>query len=126
MINFVFLIWSILASSHPSLNTHPNRISNCKQFLKELNIQGFDFANGFKCSDFHKFNEINNLSIHIFELNFHQDLNKRRPKSIPIETSENNSDKVIDLTFYKNHYVLKKKLDVFWKIITKNLFVEKV
>ena len=32
---------------------------------------------------------------------------------ISIEISKNNSDKVIDLANYKNHYVLIKKLDVF-------------
>ena len=69
-------IWSILASLHPCNNNHPNRVSNYKQYFKELNINGFDFANGFKCSNVHKFNELNNLSVFIFELNFYQDQNK--------------------------------------------------
>ena len=34
-------------------------------------------------------------------------------KLIPIEISKNDSDRVIDLAIYKNHYVLIKKLDVF-------------
>ena len=78
-----------------------------------MNIQGFDFTNGFKCSDVHKFNEINNLSVNIFELNFYQDQNQWKHKLIPIEISKNNSDRVIDLAICKNHYVLIKKLDVF-------------
>ena len=106
------LIWSILDSLHPCNNNHPNSVSNFKQYFDELNIIGFDFTNGFKCSDVHRFNELNNLSISIFEISFYQDQNKWRHKLIPIEISKNNSDKVIDLAIYKNHYVLVKKLDV--------------
>ena len=104
---------SILASLYPCNNNHPNRVSNYRQYFNELNIQGFDFTNGFGCSDVHKFNELNNLSVNIFELNFYQDQNQWKHKLIPIEISKNNSDKIIDLAIYKNHYVLIKKLDVF-------------
>ena len=69
-------IWSILASLHPCNNNHPNRVSNYRQNFNELNIQGFDFSKGFKCSDVHKFNELNNLSVNIFELGFYQDQNQ--------------------------------------------------
>ena len=106
-------LWSILAWLHPCNNNHPNRVSNYKQYFNELNIQDFDFTNGFKCRDVHKFNELNNLSVNIFELNFYQDQNQWKHKLIPIEISKNNSDRVIDLAIYKNHYVLIKKLDVF-------------
>ena len=106
-------LWSILASLHPCNNNHPNRVSNYKQYFNELNIHDFDFSNGFKCSDVHKFNELNNLSVNIFELNFYQGQNQWEHKSIPIEISKNNTDKVIDLALYKNHYVLITKLDVF-------------
>ena len=106
-------LWSILAYIHLCNNNHSNRVSNYKQYFNELNIQGFDFTNGFKCRDVHKFNELNNLSINIFELVFHQDQNNWRHKLIPIEISKNNSNRVIDLAIYKNHYVLIKKLDVF-------------
>ena len=106
-------LWSILAHLHPCNNSHPNRISNYRQFFNELNIQDFDFTNGFRCSDIHKFNELNNLSVNIFELSFYQDQNQWKHKLIPIEVSKNNSDRVIDLASYKNHYVLIKKLDVF-------------
>ena len=106
-------IWSLLASLRPCNNNHPNRVSNYKQYFNELNIQDFDFNNGFKCSDVHKFNEINNLSVNIFELRFCQDQNQWKHKLIPIEVSKNGSDRVIDLAIYKNHYVLIIKLDVF-------------
>ena len=78
-----------------------------------MNIQGFDFSRGFKCSDVHKLNELNNLSVIIFEWNFYQDQNQWKNKLIPIEVSKNDSDRVIDLAIYKNQYVLIKKLDVF-------------
>ena len=67
--NFCFL-WSILAYLHPCNNIHLNRVSKYKQSFNEINIDGFDFTNGFKCSDVNKFNEINNLSVYIFEVNF--------------------------------------------------------
>ena len=57
--------WSILASLHPCENTHPSRVNNYLQFFSELNFQSFDFTNGFKCSDVHRFNELNNLSVYI-------------------------------------------------------------
>ena len=66
-------IWSILANLHPCNNNHPNRVSISKQHFDESNIESFDFTNGFKCKDVHRFNELNNLSIKIFELNFYQD-----------------------------------------------------
>ena len=64
-------IWSLLASLHPCNFNHPNRVSIYRQYFDGLNIQGFDFANGFKCSDIHKFNEVNNLSVHVFEMIFY-------------------------------------------------------
>ena len=88
-------IWSILASHHSCKIKDLNRVSNYKQYSKELNIQGFDFNNGFKCSDVHKFHELNNLSIIMFELNFYQDQNKLRHNIIPIENSKSKSDRVL-------------------------------
>ena len=106
-------LWSILAYLHPCNNHHPNRVSNYRQYFNELNILGFDFTKGFKCSDVHNFNEINKFTVKTFELNFYQDQNQWKHKLIPIEVSKNDSDKVIDLAIYKNHYVLIEKLDVF-------------
>ena len=102
-------LWSILACLHPCNNNHPNRVSNYKQYFNELNIQGFDFSKGFRCSDVHKFIELNNLSVNIFELALYQDQNKWKHNLIPIEISKNDSDTVIDLAIYKNHYILIKK-----------------
>ena len=69
-------IWSILVSLHPCNNNHPHRVSTYKHYFNEININGFNFSYGFKCSDVHKFDELNNLTINIFELNFYQDQNK--------------------------------------------------
>ena len=106
-------IWSILASLHPCENDHPNRVNNYVQYFKELNFQQFDFTNGFKCSDVHRFNELNNLSVNIYELSFYQNGDKWKHNLLPTEISKNESDKVIDLLIYKNHYALIKKLHVF-------------
>ena len=82
-------IWSILASIHPCQNNYPNRINNYVQYFNELNFQGFDFTNGFKCNDVHRFNELNNLSVNIYELNFYQDGDKWKHNLMPIEISKN-------------------------------------
>ena len=71
-----YFIWSTLASLHPCENTHPSRVNNYIQYFNELYFQNFDFTNGFKCSDVHRFNELNKLSVNIFELNFYQDGDK--------------------------------------------------
>ena len=106
-------IWSILAILHACENTHPSRVINYSQYFNEINFQSFDFTNGFKCSDVHRFNELNNLSVNIFELNFYQDGDKWKHNLLPIEISKNDSDELIDLLIYKNHYALIKKLHVF-------------
>ena len=41
-------LWSILAHLHPSINSHPDRVSNSRQIFEELNLDGFDFSNGVK------------------------------------------------------------------------------
>ena len=106
-------IWSILASLHPCENNYPNRVNNSSQYFNELKFQNFDFTNGFKCSDVHEFNELNNLSVNIYELNFYQDGDKWKHNLLPTEISKNGSDKVVDLLTYKNHYALIEKLHVF-------------
>ena len=106
-------IWSILASLHPCEIDHPNGVNNYEQYFNELNFESFDFTNGFKCNDVHRFNELNNLSVNIYELNFYQDGDKWKHNLIPIEISKNDSDRVVDLLIYKNHYALIKKLHVF-------------
>ena len=78
-----------------------------------MNFQCFDFKNGFRCSDVHRFNDLNNLSVNIYEINFYQDGDKWKYKLFHIEIGKNESDNVIDLLIYKNHYALIKKLHLF-------------
>ena len=106
-------IWSTLASLHPCENDHPNRVSTYVQYFNDLNFQNFDFTNGFKSNDVHRFNELNNLSVNIYELNFYQNGDKWKHNLLPTEISKNESDNVIDLLIYENHYALIKKLHVF-------------
>ena len=73
-----------------------------------MNNEGFVFLNGFKCSDVHKLEKLNKLSINIFEINFYQDQNKWRHNLGTIEVSKNDSDRFIDFLFYKNHYAFIK------------------
>ena len=90
-------VWSVLAYLHPAENDHPNRVSNYRHYFNEFYIAGFDFSIGFKCSDVHKIEKLNNLSITIFELFIYRDKNNWKHKTNPIEISKNESDKVIDL-----------------------------
>ena len=101
-------LWSILAYLHPCENIS-NIFLSYRDFFNELNIEEFDFTNGFKCSDMYKIEKLNNLSINIYELGFDQN----KHKLIPSEISKNESDQVIDLLLYKNHFVLFKKLKFF-------------
>ena len=82
-------IWSILAHLHPCEEIHPTRVKKYRQNFYHLNNQGFDFSNGFKCSDLQKFEILNNLSINIFELKIYQDQNKWKHNLNPIEISKN-------------------------------------
>ena len=59
-------------------------------------IEGFDFTNGFKCSDVHKIEKLDNLSINIFELNFYQNKNNWKHIFFRIEISKNGSEGVVD------------------------------
>ena len=83
---FCFL-WLIIAILHPSTNNHRHRVSNYRQHFDELNIDGFDFTNGFKCIDVHNFEKLNSFSLNMFDLVFCQDQNKWKIKSISIEIS---------------------------------------
>ena len=102
MINF-----ALFGQFHPFNNTHSYRVSSDRKYFNELNIQSFDFSNGFKCSDVYNFEKLGNLSNNIFDLGFHQDQSKWKP----FELSESDSDRVVDLLLLsKNHHVLLKKL----------------
>ena len=102
-------LWSILAKLHPCENSHPDRVTNYKPYFNELNIEGLVFSIGFRCSDMYRYEKLNNLSINIYQLGFDQN----KHKLITIEISKNETDKIVDLLIYKNHYVLIKKLNVF-------------
>ena len=95
-------IWSILGSLHPCENDHPNRVTNYNQYFNQLNINGFDFTNGFKYSHMHRFGKLNKLSINIYELNFYQDGDKWKHNLLPIEISKKESDRAVDLRIYKS------------------------
>ena len=83
------LIWSILAEIHLCGNDHLDRVSKYRKYFDEIKIDGFVFPNGFKCSDIHKFEKLNNLSLNKFELYFYQDRNKWKHNFFPIEISKN-------------------------------------
>ena len=89
--------WSILAYLHPCENSHPLRVKNYLQYFNEGNFPSFDSTNGFKCSDMHRVDKLENLSKKKYEINFYQDGDKWKHNLIPIEITKNESDKNIDL-----------------------------
>ena len=102
---------SILAYLHPFENIHLNRVSNYEQCSDELVSEGVGFAKSLECSDVHNFEKLINLSINIFELNFYQEKNNCQQNLIPIEISENDSDRVVVFLFHKNHcFPLKENM----------------
>ena len=96
-------LWSILVRLHTCENSHSTKVRNYIQYFIELNIDGFDFTNGFKCSAVHKFEKLNKLFIKVFELNFYQDQNKWKQNLIPYEISskKDESDRVVHLRILK-------------------------
>ena len=67
------------------------------KYFDEFKIDGFDFSNGFKCSDVQIFEKSNVLSVKPFELSFYQERKEWKHKLISIETSNNASDRVVDI-----------------------------
>ena len=65
--------WSILASLWPCNKNQPNWVSNYSQYFDELDFPGFDFSDGFRCSDSYIFEDSNNCSTNIIEFCFYQD-----------------------------------------------------
>ena len=59
-------------------------------------------------------------------MNFYQVKDKWKHTLIPIEVSKNDSDRVIDLLIYKNHYPLVKNLNVFLGRHHKNFIYRRI
>ena len=102
-----------MAYLQPCESSHSSRVRNYIQYFNDRNIEGFVFSNGFNCNDDHKFEKLNNLYISIFELKFYQYKDKWKHDLILIEVNKNESDRVVDLLIYINHYALNEKLNVF-------------
>ena len=92
----ICFLWCILAKLHPCEN-NSNIVPSYRKYFSELNIEGFDLTNGFKCGDMYRFEKLNNLSINIYELNFDQ----IKHKLIPIEISKMHQKKSLIYYFIK-------------------------
>ena len=96
-------LWSILAYIHSCEKCHLSKERKYITYFNDINIECFDFTNGFRFSDVHKFEKLNKISINIFELNIYQDQNKRKTKLIPTEISKNDEpDRVVDNNIQKS------------------------
>ena len=106
-------LWSKLAHLHPCDNSNRTRVKKISKYFNEVNSDGFVFKKRFECSDVQKLNELIILSVNIYEINFYQDVKIWKHILYPIEISKKDSDRVLDLLVYKNHYALNKILHVF-------------
>ena len=106
-------LWSVLAYLHTCKNSNTNRVSNYRKHFEKWNNRGFNFTIGIQRSDMHKLEKLKNLSIQKFELNFYQDQKNWKHRVIPIEISKNESDRVVDLLFYKNLSILIERVYIF-------------
>ena len=96
----------MLATLCPCKNPHLNRVSNYRKNSNQLGNDGFDFTNGVNCIDVFVLENLNMLFINTFESSFHQGQNERKLKINPIENNEKDSEKVIVLVIFENHYIL--------------------
>ena len=104
-------LWSILASIHP-VDKNPQRVSKYEPYRDELNIDNIDLTYGMRITDIPRFEILNpTLTINVFEYSTEEDNDYRL---VPLYISIHNENRRIkDLFFYKNHYILLKKLHVF-------------
>ena len=92
-------LWSVLVHFYPCESNLPNRVSKYKQYLTELDNDGFDFSKGFKCCIAQMFEKVNNISKINIELGFCQVEMHWRQKLDPIEISKKDSDRLSELLF---------------------------
>ncbi len=96
-------LWSILAKLHP-VESDKCEVRSYRRFENELNLSRITFP--VKLNDIPKFEVDNNLLINVFEL-VGMNLN-------PLYIGSNEEgDRVIDLLYYKEHFILIKKLHTF-------------
>ncbi len=99
-------LWSILAKLHPA-ESDKCEVRSYRRYENELNLSRITFP--VKLNDIPKFEVDNNLKINVFEL-VGTNLN---PLYIGSNDDETSLQRVIDLLYYKEHFVLIKKLHTF-------------
>ena len=77
-----YFIPSLLAHLRPCEKTQPTIERIDRKNFNELNFHGFDSTNGFECSDVHIFENLINLSINMFEINFYLDQDQKNVNMI--------------------------------------------
>ena len=83
-------------------------MSNYRHYFDELNIEGFDYSKGIKCSVVDRIEKVKNSSINKFEFYFHQYQNKWKRNLKIIEISKKNQINL--LTYYYTKIIrLSKK-----------------
>ena len=97
----------MLAFLYPNKNGHPNRVSNYKKYLNELNQKGIEMPMAVK--DIDKFEKLNDLIINVYGCSEEGSL------IFPRRKSKRRDKEAINLLMLENgehyHYVLIKTLN---------------
>ena len=103
---FCFL-WCILTHLCP-VEENKKRTSNYSMHMNKLNLEGFEFPK--KVKDIRKFENLNSLSVNVFELTTNVRSCAQSSALTPILINKNYLQPQIDLLLFENHYCLITKL----------------
>ena len=93
--------WAILRHIHPR-EVHPERISDLKEHVNELNWGGIEFPTPCLERMYKKFEKSNNISLLVFGHEIVGDGMKKKTHIIPFYVPMERYERVVRLFFYKN------------------------
>ena len=103
-------LWSLLAALHPQTD-HANEIYKYKQYEHTIKIDTFPVA----IKDVQKIEKDNNLKINVFGIKGHPDNILKCVLEPLYLTKEYDSENVIDLLLYNEHFMYIKHLNYFFR-----------
>ena len=105
--------WSVLAALHPKRYAdHPKRVSQYRQYERDLNFSGLAFPLAPK--DIPNFEKLNKISINLFSF-----LDKDGKLRFPYYISSSKFEREIDLLYFDNHYAWIKDFSKLMSDISK-------
>jgi len=109
-------LWSIISCFYPTEDiTHRYRVSNYKQFENKYKIESYPVT----IKMIPKIERNNNLKINVFDLIKLPKTKGNNIKHYTLEalylTKDYDTNDVIDILYYENHYMYIKQIDLFFK-----------